>query len=143
MLGGAKFHDAAGVHDGDASGNLRDDRKTMRNKDVGQAEFALEFLQEEEDLRAHGNVERGDGLIGDDEFGFKMRARAMPMRWRWPPENSWGYLARASGAEANSFEDSRGLRFALGFGKRWFMDGKRLGDDFADAHPGVEDAKGS
>ena len=23
-------------------------------------------------------------------FGFTARARAMPTRWRWPPENSWG-----------------------------------------------------
>ena len=24
--------------------------------------------------------------------GFIVRQRAMAMRWRWPPENSWGYL---------------------------------------------------
>ena len=37
-----------------------------------------------------GDVERRDGLVGDDQLRLRARARAMQMRWRWPPENSWG-----------------------------------------------------
>ncbi len=34
----------------------------------GQGEFALEFLQQEEHLRTDGDIEGGDGFVGDDEF---------------------------------------------------------------------------
>jgi hypothetical protein len=27
-------------------------------------------------------------------FGLTARARAIPIRWRWPPENSCGYRRR-------------------------------------------------
>ena len=34
--------------------------------------------------------------------GSMMRARAMPMRWRWPPENSWGKRLANSGSSPTS-----------------------------------------
>src|SRR6266849_588162 len=68
LFGITDFQELTGAHDGDARGDLRNDGKTMRDKDVGQSEFALEFLQEEKNLRADGNIEGGDGLVGDDEL---------------------------------------------------------------------------
>ena len=43
-----------------------------------------------EHLLLHRDVERRDRLVGDQHFGIRASARAMPMRWRWPPENSCG-----------------------------------------------------
>ena len=44
-----------------------------------------------EDLRLDRDVERRDRLVGDDQLRASARcARATPMRWRWPPENSCG-----------------------------------------------------
>ena len=34
--------------------------------------------------------------------GSMMSARAMPMRWRWPPENSWGKRLANSGSSPTS-----------------------------------------
>ena len=28
----------------------------------------------------------------------------MPMRWRWPPENSWGYFFRAVGGKSHGLQ---------------------------------------
>ena len=50
-----------------------------------------ELAQEDEDLRLGRDVEAGDDLVGDDERpGSSASARAMPTRWRWPPESSCG-----------------------------------------------------
>ena len=37
--------------------------------------------------------------------GFSASARARPMRWRWPPENSCGYREAASGARPTIVEE--------------------------------------
>ena len=37
-------------------------------------------------------------------FGRMISARAMAMRWRWPPENSWMYLPGVRGLEADVAE---------------------------------------
>ena len=38
------------------------------------------------------------GSSATTSLGRVMSARAIAMRWRWPPENSWGYLRRVGGA---------------------------------------------
>ena len=62
----------------------------MGDEDIGEAEPGLEVDQEIEDLGLDRDVEGRDRLVGDDQLGLGAMARAMPMRWRWPPENSWG-----------------------------------------------------
>jgi hypothetical protein len=43
-----------------------------------------------DDLRLHRHVERRGRLVEHHELGFSTSARAIAMRWRWPPENSCG-----------------------------------------------------
>ena len=42
----------------------------MRNEEHGDAQLAPQIVQKVDDLRLDGNVERGDGLVGDDELGL-------------------------------------------------------------------------
>src|SRR5471032_1487691 len=67
LLNGANFKELAGAHDRDASGNLRHNRQAVRNKNAGEMKFTLEFLQQQENLSAHGDIQSGDRLIGDDQ----------------------------------------------------------------------------
>ena len=60
----------------------------VRDEEVGEREVALEALQKVEDLRLDRDVERGHRLVETISFGDRASARATPMRWRWPPENS-------------------------------------------------------
>ena len=41
----------------------------MGDEEVGQAELPLEIFEEVDDLGLDRDVERGDGLVGDDQFG--------------------------------------------------------------------------
>ncbi len=70
-VGGAVFDELAGAHYGDVGGELRDYRKTMGDQEIGEMKFLLEFLKKQEDLGADGDVESGDGFVGNDERGTK------------------------------------------------------------------------
>jgi hypothetical protein len=64
---GPGFDDSAGLHDGDARGQLRDDGQAMRNQQIGEGEVALQILQQLENLCADGNVKRGNRFIGNHQ----------------------------------------------------------------------------
>ena len=51
----------------------------------------LQVLQQIDDLGADAHIEGAGRFVADDEGGLESaRARATPMRCRWPPENSCG-----------------------------------------------------
>jgi hypothetical protein len=58
----------AEVHDQHAVGDVADDVEVVRDEDVGEAEVALEVLEQVQDLRLHGDVERRDRLVADDQL---------------------------------------------------------------------------
>ena len=59
-------------------------------------DLVLQLLRAAQDLGLDGDVERGGRLVGDQMSGFIASAIAIMMRWRWPPENWWGYLSSAA-----------------------------------------------
>ena len=58
----------AQVHHGHAIRNMPDRSQVMRDKQVSQILFALEFRQQIHDLRLDGNIKRGDRLVGNNEI---------------------------------------------------------------------------
>ena len=61
----AVLHLPACVHHEHGVGRLRDDAEVVRDEDHAHVELLLDPLDELEDLRLHGDVERGRRLIGD------------------------------------------------------------------------------
>ena len=61
----------AEVHDRDPVADVLDDAHVVGDEQVGQAELALEVLQQVEDLRLDRHVERRDRLVADDEVGLE------------------------------------------------------------------------
>jgi hypothetical protein len=80
----------AEIHDRDAVADVLHHREVVGDEEIGEAEALLQVLQQVDDLRLDRHVERGDRLVADDQVGLTASARAMPMRWRWPPENWCG-----------------------------------------------------
>src|SRR5260370_13126272 len=74
LFGVAHFKEFAGADQGDARGDLRDHGQAVGNENVSEREFALEFLQQEENLRADGNIEGGYRFIGDDELRLENKS---------------------------------------------------------------------
>ena len=68
LRAGAHLDDLAEIHDGDAVADLLDHRHVVRDEEIGDAEFVLQFAQEVEHARLHRDVERRDALVGDDDL---------------------------------------------------------------------------
>jgi hypothetical protein len=64
----AKFNQFSRSHHGNPRRDLRDHRQTVRNEDICEAEFALEILKEQQDLRAYGYVQRRDWLVRNHQL---------------------------------------------------------------------------
>ena len=67
FLGVARLDDSAQVHDGHAVGHMPHHGQVMGNEDVGDSEFLLEVIEQVEDLRLDGKIQRGDRFIQDDD----------------------------------------------------------------------------
>ena len=55
------------IHHRDPVADVLDDAHVVGDEHVGQAELALERLEQVEHLRLDRHVERGHGLVADDE----------------------------------------------------------------------------
>ena len=82
----ARLDDQAEVHDGDPVRDVADDAEIVGDEDVREPELVLEVVEEVDDLRLDRHVERGDGLVCDDQLRVESeRARdadalALPAR---------------------------------------------------------------
>ena len=87
---GAGLDDAARIHDGDAVAGLRHDAEVVGDEDHAHAEPVAQAEDQLQDLVLDGDVERGGGLVGEEQLRVRRRAR-----WR-----SWraGACRRRTGA---------------------------------------------
>lgn len=67
-----------------------DHRQVMADEQVGQVVLGLQRAQKLYHLALYRAIEREVGSSSSISAGFNTRARAMAMRCRCPPENSWG-----------------------------------------------------
>ena len=64
------FHDLAGVHDGHVVGDLGHDAEVVGHEDHGHAQFVAQGGQQVQDLGLDGDVQRGGGLVGQQDTGL-------------------------------------------------------------------------
>ncbi len=87
----ADFGNAAGIHHRHSIGGLGDHAHVVRHQHHRRAMLAAEALQERDDLRLDGDVERRRGFVGHDQAAVPAhRASAITTLWRMPPENWCG-----------------------------------------------------
>ena len=66
----ALLDDLAVLHHADPVGDLAHDAEVVGDEQKRHAEPLLQILQQRDDLRLHGDVERGGRLVGDQEIGL-------------------------------------------------------------------------
>lgn len=69
VVGRAEFDNFTEIHHGDPVGNVLHHGKVMGDEDQTESHLLHELGEQVEDLRLDGDVEGGDGLIGDHDFG--------------------------------------------------------------------------
>ena len=80
LVHGAALDDLAGVHHGDLVDHLRDHAEVVGDQEDRHPELLAQVLHQLEDLRLHGDVERGGRLVGDQELGVAARAPSRSSR---------------------------------------------------------------
>ncbi len=78
LIGGAGFNDFALIHHGNAVAHFSHHGQIVTDKEIGQAALALEPLQKLDDIRLHRNIERGDRLVGHQQFRFQSQCAGDP-----------------------------------------------------------------
>jgi hypothetical protein len=68
------FNDFAQVHHHDPMAEVFDYSQVMRDKKEGDTALLLQILQEVDDLRLDGNVQRANRLITDEQFRFNSQS---------------------------------------------------------------------
>ena len=87
----ADLDDLAQVHHRDPVGDVPDHRQVVGDEQVGQPELVLQVLEQVDHAGLDRHVQRRHRLVEHEQLRARSAsARAMPMRWRWPPENSCG-----------------------------------------------------
>ena len=66
----ALLDDLAVLHHADPVGDLAHDAEVVGDEQKRHAEPLLQVLQQREDLRLHGDVERRGRLVGDQQIGL-------------------------------------------------------------------------
>src|SRR5439155_24001988 len=62
------FDDVAEIHDEDPVRDVADHVQVVGDEDVCEPELLLEVLEQVEDLRLHGDIERRDRLVAHDQL---------------------------------------------------------------------------
>ena len=97
-LGGALLDHPAEVHHDDPVGDVPHDRQVVGDEHVGRRPSSCWSSLSR--LSTCAWTDRSSAETGSSQTitsGLRARARAMPSRWRCPPENSWGYLSASEG----------------------------------------------
>ena len=83
----ALLDDAALFHDAHPLRDFAHDAEIVGDEEERHAEPLLDVLQQRDDLRLYGDVERVVGSSAMSRSGSLASAMAIITRWRWPPDN--------------------------------------------------------
>ena len=82
------LHHGAAIHDAQVVAELGDETELVRDEDDRPGETAAQVFQQRHDLGFHRRIQRGGGLVGEQQVRLDRSAIAISTRWRMPPE-SW------------------------------------------------------
>ncbi|MPN39203.1 hypothetical protein SDC9_186731 [bioreactor metagenome] len=68
FLSWRQLHQPAAVHYADTVTDIAHHCQVMGDKQTGQAAFLLQLFKKVHNLCLNGNIERSDGLVGDDQL---------------------------------------------------------------------------
>jgi len=131
----------AQVHDGHPVRDVLHDREVVRDEEVGEVELRLQPLQQVDDLRLDGDVQRRDRLVADDEGRVHRQrprdADALPLAARELVRVAVGEV----GVHAHHPQQLLDALLAL-LAAREAVDVQGLAHDVAHGLPGVQRGEG-
>src|SRR5699024_5818048 len=112
LMRGGLLHHLPRVHDGDAVGELGDQRQVVADEHHREAELLAQEFSRSTTCFCTVTSRAVVGSSAITSFGSRVRAIAMSTRWRWPPESSCGKEFRmrcaSTPTSSSSSESERG-----------------------------------
>ena len=113
------------------------DAEIVGDEEVGQAKVALQLQQQVENLRLHRDIQRGDGLVTDDELGLQSQCAGDADALALAAAEFKRVAECRIGWQAHALEQLGGPLATLGAGAHLLND-KRLLQNLADGVPWIE-----
>src|SRR4051812_20140844 len=136
LRGRLQLDDDAALHHRDAVTDLRRHAEIVGDEQHREAEAGLEVFEQPQDLRLYGDVERGDGLVRDDDLGLE-RERARNTNALALAAGEFMRIAfERAGIEADHLEKIASAverHFRIGAGRD-----RAVGDDMTNLAPRIE-----
>ena len=82
--------DLTGVHDHDIVGHIRNHAEVVGDEDHGHVLFALQCVEQLDDLSLSRHVQRGRGFVRDQEFGRARQGHGDHDSLAHPAQNACG-----------------------------------------------------
>ena len=138
VVGGGDLDHAAEIHDRHAVADVLDDRQVVSDEEIGQSEFLLQVLEQIDDLGLDRDVERGYGLVADDQLRLDRERARYADALALAARELVRVAAHVIGLQADRLEQLDHPRRQFGAGLGEFVDDERLADDAADRHARVQ-----
>ena len=132
----------AEVHDGDAVGDVLDDRKVVADEDVGDVVLALQAVEQVEDLGLDGHVECRDGLVAHDDLGAQGQGAGDVDALALAARELVGEAVDMLDVKADLLHEREHERVALLLVGHEAMHDEGLGDEVAAGQTGVQRREG-
>src|SRR5713226_4852044 len=129
--------DLAEVHDRHPVADVAHHGEVVGDEEIRELELVLQVLEQVHDLGLNRYVQRGDGLVGDDQAWGQDQGAGDPDALPLPARELVRISVREVGVEPADLHDLLHALLALALVAQAEIL-QRLGDDVADGHPGVE-----
>src|SRR5208282_1677070 len=138
---GGELDDLAEIHDRDAMGDVLHHGEVVGDEDEAEPETGLQVLEQVDDLGAHRDVERRDGLVADEELRLDRKCPRDADALALAAGELVRIAPRVAGEQADETEEL-GDPLLARLAAAQVVDGERLGQHLGNRHARVERAIG-
>jgi hypothetical protein len=132
------FYYFAQIHHHDAAADVLDNGQIVGHKQIGHGALALEVLQQIDDLGLHGNVQRADRFVANDQLWFHGQGAGNADALALAATEFVRVTVRLRGVQAGVAEKPGNSPGAVGGGCAQVVNFQGLADDLANGHARVK-----
>jgi len=138
LIAVCQLHQLAQIHDADAVGYVLHDAQVVGDEQIGKAHLILQILEHVDDLRLNGHVQRGYGLVADDELGVDSKGAGNSHALTLAARKLMGVAVGVLGVQAYKTEKLNYPVLALLVVRGKMMDVYGFANDVANGHARIK-----
>src|SRR6516225_7168056 len=137
LLLAGELDDASQIHDGHSMADVFEYAEVVANEEVGELQVVLKVHHQVQDLGLYGDVEGGNGFVGDDQRGIERKRPRQTQPLTLSTRELEGILVDCISPQSYALEQSGDALHNVGAGTVWEIL-EWLGNDASCSHARVE-----